>query len=73
MNKIEPYLPPKFSFLEIDNKKIMMSILKKSEKSNCLIIRLYNLSSKPERTKLTFFEGFFIQDVGIVNLLEEES
>jgi mannosylglycerate hydrolase len=72
MKEKEPYLPSKFSFLEIDNKKIMMSILKKSEKSNCLIIRLYNLSSKPERTKLTFFEGFFIQDVGIVNLLEEE-
>jgi mannosylglycerate hydrolase len=69
--KIEPYLPSEFRFVEIDNKKIMMSILKKSEKSDYLIIRLYNLNSKSENAKLTFFEEFSIKNAEIVNLLEE--
>jgi alpha-mannosidase len=69
---IEPYLPPVLCFLEIDNNSVILSALKKAEVGSYLIIRVYNISSVPQKTTLTFFEKFSIKNVKIVNLLEEE-
>ncbi len=69
---LEPYLPPVLSFLEIDNKSVILSALKKAEVGNCLILRVYNISSISQETKLTFFRDISIKSVKIVNLLEED-
>jgi alpha-mannosidase len=69
---IESYLPPVLSFLEIDNKCVILSALKKAEEGNYLVLRVYNISSVPQRARLTFFKKFSIKSVKIVNFLEEE-
>jgi len=68
---LEPYLPLELSFLEINNKNIILSALKKAEIGDYLIIRVYNLSSIPQKAKLTFYKKILIRDVKIVNFLEE--
>ncbi|MFX1323225.1 MAG: glycoside hydrolase family 38 C-terminal domain-containing protein, partial [Promethearchaeota archaeon] len=68
---IVPCLPSELSFLEIENKNIMLSALKKSEKGDCLIIRIYNISPFLQKTKLTFYKDISIQEAEIVNFLEE--
>jgi alpha-mannosidase len=40
----KPNLPVNMSFLEIDNKSILLSVLKKSEEGRDLIARVYNIS-----------------------------
>ena len=67
----EPYLPESLSFLEIDNKNISLSALKKSEEGDFLIIRVYNLASSLQKAKIVLFRNFNIKDVNIVNFLEE--
>ncbi|MHA1764339.1 MAG: alpha-mannosidase [Promethearchaeota archaeon] len=68
---VEHYLPEKFSFLEIENKKIQLSALKKAERSNELILRCYNLSNKTEESKVNFNELLKLKSVEQVNFLEE--
>ncbi len=65
------YLPEKMSFFEIDNHFILLGILKKSESGDDLIIRCYNLSSKPQDSNLLFCQYILIKDAFIVNFLEE--
>ena len=69
---LKPYLPPVLSFLEIDNNNVILSALKKAEVGNYLILRVYNISSIPQKALLTFFKEISITSVKIVNLLEEE-
>ncbi|MFW9785344.1 MAG: glycosyl hydrolase-related protein, partial [Candidatus Heimdallarchaeota archaeon] len=69
--KIEPYLPPSLSFLEIDNKSIVLSAMKKSEIGDFLIIRLYNISSRSQKTRLSFDKKINVKKVELVNFLEE--
>ncbi|MFW9970799.1 MAG: alpha-mannosidase [Candidatus Odinarchaeota archaeon] len=69
--ELNSYLPPILSFLEIDNKSIVLSAFKKAEVEDSLIIRLYNISSLTQKTILTFYEKFSIKNAEIVNLLEE--
>ena len=69
--KTEQYLPPELSFLEIDNKNIVLSALKKSEIGNYLIVRLFNISSESQEAILRFWNGLLIRKAEIVNLLEE--
>jgi mannosylglycerate hydrolase len=66
-----PYLPQTLSFLEIDNKSIMLSVLKKAEVGDFLIIRLYNITSKKQQAQLKFIKLITIKNVQIVNLMEE--
>ena len=66
-----PLLPTELSFLEINNPKIMLSAMKKSEVHNDLIIRVYNVSDTPEKSILKLYEGLTILECKIVNLLEE--
>ena len=68
---LELYLPPDLSFLSIDNKSVVLSALKKSEKGDYLIIRVFNISSSSQKATLTFFDKISINDVKLVNLLEE--
>ncbi len=68
---ITPYLPQTLSFLEIDNKNIMLSVLKKAEVGEFLIIRLYNITSKKQQTQLKFTPFITIKNAEIVNLMEE--
>ena len=67
----EPLLPTELSFLEIENPKIILSVMKKSEVHNDLIIRVYNISDTPEKSILKLYEGLTILECKIVNLLEE--
>lgn len=67
----ESYLPQTLSFLEIDNKNVMLSILKKSEVGKYLIIRFYNNTSENQKTQLRFTDLITIKDAEIVNLMEE--
>jgi len=67
-----PYLPVEMSFLEIDNKNVLLSILKKSEEGNDLIVRVYNISPEPQKASLKFYEGISIKNASIVNFLEEK-
>jgi alpha-mannosidase len=70
--EVESYLPTELSFLEIDNKNILLSILKKAEIEDHLIIRCYNISAVKQLASLKLFEGFSIKNMEIVNLLEEK-
>jgi len=69
---LKPYLPTKLSFLEIDNKKIMLSALKKSEEGSFLIVRVYNISPTTQKARLTLHEKNSIKSADIVNFLEEK-
>jgi alpha-mannosidase len=60
------------SFLNIDNKKTLLSALKQSEGGNSIILRIYNLSSTSESCNLEFYKGLNIKKATIVNFLEEE-
>lgn len=71
VKKTESYLPTKLSFLEIDNNGIMLSALKKSEKDNSLTVRCYNITSKSQTAKLTFYNEILIERAEKVNFLEE--
>jgi alpha-mannosidase len=70
--KTEQYLPPELSFLEIDNKNIVLSALKKSEIGDFLVVRLFNISSNSQEAILKFCDGLLIKKAEIVNLLEEK-
>jgi alpha-mannosidase len=69
--EIEPYLPESMSFLEVDNKNVLISALKKSEEDNSIIVRLYNLASRSQKVNLVFYKGIAIKNGELVNLLEE--
>ena len=68
---LEPFLPLELNFLNIDNNKILLSALKKSEEGNYLIVRVYNISPNPQNAKLIFYKKIFLKTVEIVNFLEE--
>jgi alpha-mannosidase len=68
----ESYLPSCLSFLEISNNKIALSALKKAEEGKDIILRVFNISSEPQNTRLTFYEKILIKNIEIVNLLEEK-
>jgi mannosylglycerate hydrolase len=69
---ILPYLPSKLSFLEVENKNIVLSALKKTEEGNDLILRFYNISPKTEETSISLCNFLQIEHIEIVNFLEEE-
>ncbi|MBA7704192.1 hypothetical protein ES703_112993 [subsurface metagenome] len=69
---IKPYLPTKLSFLEIDNKKVMLSALKKSEEGEFLVVRVYNISPTHQKARLTLHEKTSIKSADIINFLEEK-
>jgi alpha-mannosidase len=66
----KPFLPTELSFLEIDNSKVVLSALKKSEEGEDIIIRVYNISSELQTSELRLYEKLSISDIQIVNLLE---
>ncbi|MFX0043611.1 MAG: glycoside hydrolase family 38 C-terminal domain-containing protein, partial [Candidatus Hodarchaeota archaeon] len=70
--KVDSYLPNELSFLEIDNKNIILSTLKKSENGNNLIVRVYNISPFLQKANLSFFKEISIRNAEIVNFLEHE-
>jgi len=68
---IKPYLPQTLSFLEINNKNVMLSSMKKAERGDFLIIRLYNITPETQQTQLKLTEFLKITHAEIVNLMEE--
>jgi mannosylglycerate hydrolase len=70
--QLDPYLPEELSFLEIDNSNVVLSVLKKADIGNDLIVRCYNISSETQETTITFCDLFEITNAQIVNFLEEE-
>ncbi len=66
-----PYLPSELSFLEVENKNIVLSALKKTEEGNELILRFYNISPKTEETVISLSSFLEIDHIEIVNFLEE--
>ncbi|MHA1292338.1 MAG: alpha-mannosidase [Promethearchaeota archaeon] len=71
IKRVESYLPTEMSFLEIDNKKILLSALKKAEKGDYLVLRCYNIAPNQEKANITLFNEIKIIKAEIVNLLEE--
>ena len=69
---ILPYLPTELSFLEVENKNIILSALKKTEEGDDLILRFYNISPKTEETTIYFCNFLQIEHIEIVNFLEEK-
>ncbi|MFX1499947.1 MAG: glycosyl hydrolase-related protein [Promethearchaeota archaeon] len=70
--EITPYLPSTLKFLEINNKSVVLSAIKKAEMTNSLIIRCYNISSQIQEATIIFYEKFSIKNAELVNLLEEK-
>ncbi len=66
------YLPSELSFLEVENKNIVLSAMKKTEEGNDLILRFYNISPKTEETAISICNLIQIEHVEIVNFLEEK-
>jgi len=66
------YLPAELSFLDVENKKIVLSALKKAEEGDELILRFYNISPKPEETMISLCNFLEIEHIEIVNFLEEK-
>ena len=66
------YLPSELSFLEVENKNIVLSAMKKTEEGNDLILRFYNISPKTEETAISLCNFIQIEHVEIVNFLEEK-
>ncbi|MFX0060438.1 MAG: glycosyl hydrolase-related protein, partial [Candidatus Heimdallarchaeota archaeon] len=69
--KLDSYLPSELSFLELENKNIILSAIKKSEMGDCLIVRIYNISPSLQQARLNFYKELLIKKAEIVNLLEE--
>ncbi|MEW6202273.1 MAG: glycoside hydrolase family 38 C-terminal domain-containing protein [bacterium] len=63
-------LPHSFSFLRTEGDGILLSALKKAEKSNAIIARLYDTRGKHNQVKLSFFRE--IQRCEKVNLIERD-
>ncbi|MHA1150587.1 MAG: alpha-mannosidase [Promethearchaeota archaeon] len=72
IREIKGYLPPELSFLEIDNNKVVLSIIKRAENGIDLILRLYNITSEYQSAQLKLSNELSIDKVEIVNLLEEK-
>ncbi|MHA1727364.1 MAG: glycoside hydrolase family 38 C-terminal domain-containing protein [Promethearchaeota archaeon] len=68
--KKEPTLHTSLSLFSINNPKISLSALKRSEEGNSLIIRLLNLSGKPQNDNIEFYKE--IKSVELVNYNEEK-
>jgi len=66
------YLRDQLSFLSIDNDSIIISAIKKSEIGEDLILRVYNISDKTQKSVIEFCENIKINNASIVNFLEEE-
>ncbi|MDQ1318653.1 MAG: Alpha-mann mid protein, partial [Candidatus Poribacteria bacterium] len=62
-------LPNLFSLFSVDNEELVVSAIKKAEKDDALIIRMYNVSDKQITGKLTAFRP--IAKAMSVNMLEE--
>ncbi|MEJ2248333.1 MAG: glycoside hydrolase family 38 C-terminal domain-containing protein [Candidatus Lokiarchaeota archaeon] len=69
---IKYLLPNEVSFIEVSNKMVQISALKKSEKGEDLILRGCNLSINKEKTQILFYKACSIEDATSVNLLEEK-
>ncbi len=70
--KLKDKMPLSYSFINLSNKNIMISAIKKHEKKNALIIRLYNPSDKRQKGTLDVNPlNFVIKDVKMVNMMEE--
>ncbi|MHA1657935.1 MAG: glycoside hydrolase family 38 C-terminal domain-containing protein [Promethearchaeota archaeon] len=70
--QLESYLPTEMSFLEVSNKNVMLSALKKSEEGDFLVVRCYNISTIQQRAILKFNDSLSIKNAEIVNFLEEK-
>ncbi|MFX0099177.1 MAG: glycosyl hydrolase-related protein, partial [Candidatus Hodarchaeota archaeon] len=71
IEKPEAFLPMSFSFFKLSNPKLALSTIKKAERSDDTIVRVYNLS-KTENTEGTLETSLDVKKVVLVNLNEEE-
>ncbi|MEM2957663.1 MAG: glycoside hydrolase family 38 C-terminal domain-containing protein [Candidatus Jordarchaeaceae archaeon] len=63
-------LPASISFLEVEPSSIILSAVKKAEKEEALIIRIYNTGKKQQNAVLTL--GKPVKSAKIINLAEDE-
>ena len=59
----------KSPFMEIEDENIIIESVKKAERSDDIIVRLYECSGGRVKTNIDF--GFEVKDIQLVNLLEE--
>ncbi|MEM3586051.1 MAG: glycosyl hydrolase-related protein, partial [Candidatus Jordarchaeaceae archaeon] len=64
-------LPSSMSFLSIEPPSIVLSTVKKAEKDDTLIIRIYNTGKKVQNATLKFYKP--IRSAKTVNLKEDET
>jgi alpha-mannosidase len=70
----EGKLPTASNFIKIENPKVIVSGIKKAENENAIIIRLYELEGKKQKTEIALNENLFakIQKAEIVDLMERK-
>jgi len=63
-------LPPSFSYMVVESSSVIIETVKKAERGNEIIVRLYETSGEPCNTALQL--NFPVKKVLLVNLMEEE-
>ncbi|MDD5688083.1 MAG: glycoside hydrolase family 38 C-terminal domain-containing protein [Elusimicrobia bacterium] len=65
-----PKLKNEFSFLEVEPQGIIISTIKKAEKGNSIIVRVFNTKDIELNATIKIYKNF--KNISIVNLLEEK-
>ncbi|RKX93333.1 MAG: alpha-mannosidase, partial [Spirochaetes bacterium] len=65
----EGTLPPSFSYMVVESSSVIIETVKKAERGNEIIVRLYESSGEPCNTGLKL--NFPVTKVFLVNLMEE--
>lgn len=64
-------LPASMSFLELDSTSIILSAVKKAEREDALVIRIYNTGKKAQNAILKLYKP--VKSVSLINLREDET
>lgn len=63
-------LPPQKSFCHIESKNVVMTVMKKAEDEDQIVLRFYEAEGKPTKTNIRFFK--IVEKAAETNMLEEE-
>lgn len=64
-------LPTSMSFIELDSSSIILSAVKKAEREDALVIRIYNTGKREQNTILRLYKP--VKSVRLINLREDET
>lgn len=63
-------LPPRLSFLKIEPDSIIVSAIKKAERTSSCIVRFYNIAEQEVKARISFYKK--IKAANLVNMSEEK-